>query len=704
MDFRVFSWFRLMGLCALLVLGACRNAPPDFQIGAPAQAVEVRRGSEANIPISINRLNGFTGAVTLELSNPPAGLSAPSFNIPDGASSGQLALQVGTTAALGAVELTLKATGGDLVKTTPLKLSVQAAPVEFSLRVQNSPSVVQGQNAILAVQVERGPGFGGPVQLELTDPPQGISAAPRTVAEGVSSTTLSIAVAASVAPGTLTLTLRGQAEGVIRIAPFSLSVSAIQDFSVSPEGSSSLTSPPDRTLTVPLTLRRQGGFAEAVQLALEGSIVGSGQDQVQATFTPTELSGSTSTANLELRIGPSVPPANYDLVLRATAGGRVRTAALQLEVETPPVAFVLPPNPVPLLRGTQGTSRTVGIRRQGGFSGPVELRVEAPAGLRASISPNPLPGSEATLYLQAEGTASLGPQTLTLSTVNLGGRNVSTRLPVEVLQPDFTIAVRNPANPTANSLTMPSGAGSRDSSRSLQVSVADPQNGFNEGVLFDATGLPAGASVQRVNVTPGSVGSLEIRLSRLTELGTYRITITASHPGLSVPKTVPFTLNVELGERLYQDFSYTGGSLPSGWSTTQSSAPVRDHWIKTDGAAYANASRIGANNTAVLTTDILLMPNLGFPCSGNLELRFTSFFGATGTAFLQVLAFNGMETREVTRPFYDPAALFRNEGPFTLDKDFFTRGTGARLIFVFSPRTNSPDERWGIDNILVACR
>ncbi|MCS7067991.1 MAG: hypothetical protein NZN28_05090 [Meiothermus sp.] len=703
MGFGVFSWFKLVGLCALLALGACRNAPPDFQIGVPAQAVEVRRGSNANIPVNINRLNGFAGAVTLELSNPPAGLSAPSFNIPDGASSGQLALHVGPSVALGAVELALKATGGDLVKTVPLKLSVQAAAVDFSLRVPSSPSVTAGQSVLLAVQVERGPGFGGPVQLELADPPAGITAAPRTVAEGASSATLSIAVAASVAPGTLALTLRGEAEGVIRTAPFSLSVSALQDFSVSLEGLSSLTSPADRTLTVPLTLRRQGGFAETVQLALEGGILGSGRDQVQATFTPAELSGSASTANLELRIGSTVPPNTYDLMLRATAGGRVRTATLRLEVEAPPVAFVLPPNPVQLLRGTLGTSRTVGIRRQGGFSGPVELRVEAPAGLRASISPNPLPGSEATLYVQAEGTATLGPQTLTLSTVNLGGRNVSTRLLVEVLQPDFTVVVRNPTNPTANSLTMPSGAGLFVSSRSLEVSVADPQNGFSDAVLFNATGLPDGASARGVSVTPGSVGSLEIRLSPGTRWGTYPITITASHPGLTAPKTVPFTLNVELGERLYQDFSYIGERLPSGWSTTQT--PSRsDHWIKTEGAAYAIASRIGANNAAVLTTGDLLMPNQGFPCSSNLELSFTSFFGSIGTAFLQVLAINGSETREVVRPTYSPGALFRNEGPFTLDKDFFTRGTTARLLFVFSPGTSSPDERWGIDNILVACR
>jgi hypothetical protein len=689
---RVPNKHKLLSLLALaLALTACRN--PDFAISGPSAPINAQRGSSVAATVNIARIDGFDGAVTLELTNPPAGVTAPSLSVPANSSSAQLTLSLGSSVAPGALELTV--TGSALGKTKPtsLKLNVTAPATDFTLSAQNSPSITQGQNAILGVKLDRKAGFDGPVVIDLQSPPNGVTVSPIALASGVSSGTLSVSVAASVAPGTVPLTTSA-----------SLTVSAAQEFTIAPTGSSSLTSPQDRTLTVPIAITRLGGFAEALQFSLEGDGLGSGADKIQATFTPNPVPGAGGATSLELKIGAQVTPKIYDLTVRATAGGQNRTAALRLEVLTPPVVIGAPAASVVRLREVGASSFTVPFTRAGGFTDAVQFTAQAPAGLQVYFGTNPTTANTIEMTVYATVQAALGPNTITLSTTSLGAQNVSASFSVNVLQPDFTIQASNPANPGANTITIPSGSGIMTSSRSLNVSVANPQNGFDGAVSLSVTGLPSGASFTGINVQPGQVQPLQITLGSGVTPGSYPITITGSHPGLSAPKTVAFTLEVEFGERLYEIFSGVGSSLPNGWGTNQN-ASAKNNWVG-GGAAFAYANRAGAGNMASLVSPTIPMPSGGFSCDGQLLLSFTSYFGDTGSGTLKVLVNNDLFSTPISiaTPTYVAGGIFRLEPPITLNKTYFSSGNDARLIFEFTPSSNAVTEYWGVDNVLVACR
>jgi hypothetical protein len=699
---RISNKHKLSLLALALALTACRN--PDFAISGPSAPINAQRGSSVAATVNIARIDGFDGAVTLELTTPPSGVTAPSLSVPADNSSARLTLSLASSLASGVLDVTVTGSAQGKTRSTTVKLNVAAPQTDFALSAQNSPNITQGQNAILGVKLDRGAGFDGPVVIDLQSPPNGVSASPITLASGVSSGTLSVSVATSVAPGTVGLTVRGAANGVTRTASASLTVSAAQEFTIAPTGSSSLTSPQDRTLTVPITITRLGGFNDALQFSLEGEGLGSGGDKIQATFTPNPVPGASGATSLELKIGAQVTPKIYDLTVRATAGGQNRTAALRLEVLTPPVVIGAPAASVVRLREVGASPFTVPLTRASGFSDAVQFTAQAPAGIQVYFGTNPTTANNLTLNVYASAQAALGPNTITLSTTSLGGQNVSASFSVNVLQPDFTISASNPANPSAKTITIPGGSGIMTSSRSLNVSVANPQNGFDGAVSFGVTGLPPGASFTGISLQPGQVGSVQITLGSGVVLGSYPITITGSHPGLSAPKTVAFRLEVQLGERLYEIFNSVGSSLPNGWGANQN-ASAQNNWVG-GGAAYARANRVGAGNLASLSSTTIPMPAAGFPCDGQLVLTFTSFFGSTGSGALRVLALNDVPGTPVSiaQPTYAAGGVFRNECPITLDKTYFSSGNDARLIFEFTPSSSAATEYWGVDNVLVACR
>lgn len=213
-------------------------------------------------------------------------------------------------------------------------------------------------------------------------------------------------------------------------------------------------------------------------------------------------------------------------------------------------------------------------------------------------------------------------------------------------------------------------------------------------VSFSVSDLPEGASFSGVNAQPGSTYNLRITLDSSVAPGDYPIRIVGSNAPLGLSKTVPFTLRVQLGGRLWQDFS---GSGLSGWASTPSTG-----WRNQGGAATSRGDWAGGY--AFLSSPSF--PNLqAFPCDGDLVLTFTSFFGTTGSAALSVYSFNGVFGTSSTPVSlsYLAGGIFRNE-QITLDKNYLSTGSEARLFFDFRPSSTASSESWGVDNVLVACR
>jgi hypothetical protein len=100
------------------------GAPPDFSITVSPSSQSVRRGSTATYTVTIKRLNGFSGAVTLSLSGQPSG-STVTFT-PNNTTGNSSTLKVVTLSSTQRknYSLTIKGVSGSLSHTYKVSLSV----------------------------------------------------------------------------------------------------------------------------------------------------------------------------------------------------------------------------------------------------------------------------------------------------------------------------------------------------------------------------------------------------------------------------------------------------------------------------------------------------------------------------------------------------------------------------------------------------
>ncbi len=209
---------------------------PAITILATPTALDIVAGSSSNVTISIGRSTGYTGAVTLTLDNPPAGITGTFAPSPTQGNSSTLTINVASSVAAGTYPVTVKATApGAADKTLVLTLTVTAAlpsafsisadPVEFELPAGRGWST----SGILTVQ--RNAGFTGPVTVTVTPPSGGVvaivGASPSTVAAGQDATNLLALAGDGTPPGVYTATVRANAPGFAeQVAQVRLRISA----------------------------------------------------------------------------------------------------------------------------------------------------------------------------------------------------------------------------------------------------------------------------------------------------------------------------------------------------------------------------------------------------------------------------------------------------------------------------------------------
>src|SRR5206468_3498675 len=190
---------------------------------APA-ALTIGQGATGTSTVTITRTN-FTGAVTLSLGSAPAGVTG-SFNpaAPTGTSSA-LTVSVGAAVAPGVYNLTVNGTGTPGNRSTPLTLTVSAAP-DYALSLAPAALTIgQGATGTSTVTITR-TNFTGAVTLSLGSAPTGVTGAFDPAAPTGTSSALTVSVGAAVAPGVYNLTVAGSGSPGNRSTPLSLTVSA----------------------------------------------------------------------------------------------------------------------------------------------------------------------------------------------------------------------------------------------------------------------------------------------------------------------------------------------------------------------------------------------------------------------------------------------------------------------------------------------
>ena len=172
----------------------------------------------------------------------------------------------------------------------------------------------------------------------------------------------------------------------------------------------SLTLDPGATGTVTVTLVRGGGFADPVNVTIEGLPTG-----ITATAVPAQLTGQTTQVVVTVNVASTVAAGSYTATVRASATG-VGSATTTYTVTVnalPNYALTLTPTTLTVAPGGNGQT-TVNIARTS-FTGAVTLSLVAPpAGITATFNPAAPTTNSSVATINVASTVANGNYNLTI--------------------------------------------------------------------------------------------------------------------------------------------------------------------------------------------------------------------------------------------------------------------------------------------------
>ena len=295
---------------------------------APA-TVSIQQGQSGTSALTIARTN-FTGTVNLTASGAPSGMTV-SFN-PAAATgtTSTVTVDVGAAVATGNHTVTIQGAGTGIANaTTTLTVTVTAPPAS-SIALALNPaalSIAAGAQLTSSLTITR-TNFTGDVTLTSSGAPAGMTVSfnPATVTGGNTTSTITVAVGASVATGVYPVTIQGAGTGIsnatttltvtVTAAAGSISLSIVPPTLSVQQGASGSTA---------LTILRTN-FTGTVNLTSSGAPNG-----VTVTFNPASTTGTTST--VDVAVAGTVATGNYQITLTGAGTGITNaTTTLSLTV------------------------------------------------------------------------------------------------------------------------------------------------------------------------------------------------------------------------------------------------------------------------------------------------------------------------------------------------------------------------------------
>ena len=307
----------------------------------------------------------------------------------------------------------------------PGTVAVAVTPISINVGLPGSGSA--------AVSITRGTPFAGDVTLSQSGAPAGIGVtfSPGTIAAGSTTSTVNVAVAATVAPGNYPITINAAATG-LTTATATLAVVVVGGdigaFTLSATPTTLTAAAGAVAVTSVIAITRTPPFVGAVALAVTGAPAG-----VTASVTPASAPGNS--ALLSVTSTAAALNGTYPLTVRGTAPGLAdATTGVSVTVtggSTQSIGFTFNPVALSVTVGGASATSTVTITRNGGYTGTVNLALTgALAGVTASVSPTSTSGNSATVTVQAGASVPLGTYNITLTGTGTGIPPASSILPV----------------------------------------------------------------------------------------------------------------------------------------------------------------------------------------------------------------------------------------------------------------------------------
>src|SRR3989454_11137247 len=146
----------------------------DYALSLAPTALAIVQGATGTTTVTITRTN-FSGAVTLSLGGAPTGVTGSfSPSAPTGTTSA-LTVSVGAAVAPGVYNLTVTGTGRPGNRSTPLTITVSAAPADYALSLApGALRMIGGGTGFETVTITR-TNFTGAVTLSLGNAPAGVT-------------------------------------------------------------------------------------------------------------------------------------------------------------------------------------------------------------------------------------------------------------------------------------------------------------------------------------------------------------------------------------------------------------------------------------------------------------------------------------------------------------------------------------------------
>lgn len=205
------------------------SAPVTLNLTASPTNLSVPRGGSGQSVVMTYVTGPFTSAINLSASGMPAGVQASFNNTTIAAGAGNvITLTIGNSVPLGTYPITVTATGGGLVKSATLQLTVQPQPA-FTLGLNNQFITVKagGPAVNVAMSITSATaGFNSPITLLVAGTQPNISQkfAVGTLTAAVPSTTLTVSAAANASPGIYTVWLAGYTNSLTQMVGLSVTV------------------------------------------------------------------------------------------------------------------------------------------------------------------------------------------------------------------------------------------------------------------------------------------------------------------------------------------------------------------------------------------------------------------------------------------------------------------------------------------------
>ncbi len=287
------------------------TGPANYSLAATPSAVTISAGGNGTTTVDITRTN-FTGAVTLSLDAPPAGITATFNPAAPTTNSSVATIAVASTVTPGNYNVTIKGTGSAGDRTTIVAVTVTAA-ASFTLAASPSAlSLAPGGSGNSTVTIVR-TNLTADIALTLVSPPAGITGVftPATLTGTTLTSTLAINVASTVVAGVYPITVQGVGGSLTRTAVVTVTVAAGASVSLS--------------FTPAALSIQQGGSGSTTLNATRSNYTGTITPSVAGapagltlTFNPNPLTGNS--AAVTVNVGAGVAVGTHNLTITGASG------------------------------------------------------------------------------------------------------------------------------------------------------------------------------------------------------------------------------------------------------------------------------------------------------------------------------------------------------------------------------------------------